>query len=36
MLYQPIEYWAVRKEVKGTEEAFAGYSLHVNFTKFSK
>ena len=36
MLYQPIDYWAVRKEVKNAQAAFGGYSVHLDFTKMSK
>jgi peptide/nickel transport system substrate-binding protein len=36
MMYQPVQFWGVRNEVKGAEEAFEGYSVHCNFTRFSK
>ena len=36
MLYQPIEYWGIRKEVKGYDKAFEGYNVHCNFTLISK
>ncbi|RPI75283.1 MAG: ABC transporter substrate-binding protein [Desulfobacteraceae bacterium] len=36
MLYQPVEFWAVSNEVKGLPEAFAGFSMHIDFTKVSK
>lgn len=36
MLYQYIDYWAVSKEVKGLGDAFAGYAMHIDFTKISK
>jgi peptide/nickel transport system substrate-binding protein len=36
MLYQPIEYWGIRKEVKGYEKAFEGYNVHCDFTLISK
>jgi peptide/nickel transport system substrate-binding protein len=36
MLYQPIDYWAVRKTVKNAQAAFGGYSVHLDFTKMSK
>lgn len=36
MLYQPLQFWGVSDELKGAEEAFAGYSVHCDFTKFSK
>ncbi len=36
MLYQAVWFWGVGKELKGAEEAFAGYAVHCDFTKFSK
>lgn len=36
MLYQTVEYWVVSKEVKGLPEAFAGFSMHIDFTKVTK
>jgi peptide/nickel transport system substrate-binding protein len=36
MLYQPIEYWGIRKEVKGYDKAFEGYNVHCDFTLISK
>lgn len=36
MLYQDLVYWGVRNELKGAEEAFAGYNVHDDFTKLSK
>lgn len=36
MMYQPVEYWGVRNDLKGAEEAFEGYSVHCDFTQLSK
>lgn len=36
MLYQPIEYWGIRKDVKGYDKAFEGYNVHCDFTMISK
>ncbi len=36
MLYQPLQYWGVRKEVKGFENAVKGYSLVFNMTEIYK
>jgi peptide/nickel transport system substrate-binding protein len=36
MLYQTVEYWAVSKDVKGLPDAFAGFSMHIDFTAISK
>jgi peptide/nickel transport system substrate-binding protein len=36
MLYQMVQFWGVRNELKGAEEAFEGYSVHTDFTRLSK
>ncbi len=36
MLYQPLQPWGVVDGLKGAEEAFAGYTVHCDFTKLSK
>lgn len=36
MMYQPVQYWGVRNEIKGAEEAFEGYSVHYDLTLLSK
>ncbi len=36
MLYQPIQFWVVRDEVVGFEQACQGYTLVFDFTKISK
>ena len=36
MMYQPIEFWAVRNEVKDFNEAVEGYSVHVDLTLINK
>jgi len=36
ILYQPVQYWAVREEVKGAEEAFAPYNFNFLMEKFHK
>lgn len=35
-LYQPIRHFAIRKEVQGPAAAFAGYAVHLDFTKMYK
>ncbi|KUK79011.1 MAG: ABC-type dipeptide transport system, periplasmic component, partial [Mesotoga prima] len=36
MLYQTVEFWGIRKEVKNFEEAAFGYGMLFDFTKVSK
>jgi len=36
MMYQPIEFWAVRNEVKDFNKAVEGYSVHIDLTLISK
>lgn len=36
MLYQPIEYWGIRQDVKGYDKAFEGYNVHCDFTLIHK
>jgi len=36
MMYQPIEFWAVRNEVKNYDKAAEGYSVHFDLTEVSK
>lgn len=36
MLYQPLDFWVVRDNVMGFEEAATGYSITFDFTKITK
>jgi peptide/nickel transport system substrate-binding protein len=36
MLYQPLDFWVIRDNVLGFEDAAAGYSITFDFTKISK
>ncbi|HER24878.1 MAG TPA: ABC transporter substrate-binding protein [Candidatus Atribacteria bacterium] len=36
MMYQPIEFWGVRNEVKNYDKAAEGYSVHFDLTEVSK
>jgi peptide/nickel transport system substrate-binding protein len=36
MMYQPIEFWGVRNEVKDYDKAAEGYSVHFDLTEISK
>jgi len=36
MMYQPIEFWAVRNEVKDFDKAVEGYSVHIDLTLLNK
>ncbi|KUK58279.1 MAG: ABC transporter, periplasmic substrate-binding protein, peptide/opine/nickel uptake family [Synergistales bacterium 53_16] len=36
LLYQPLDFWVIRDNLIGFEEAAAGYSITFDFTKISK
>jgi peptide/nickel transport system substrate-binding protein len=36
MMYQPIEFWGVRNEVKNYDKAAEGYSVHFDLTEVGK
>jgi len=36
VIYQPLELWGVRNEVKGWDKTIGGYNIHYDITKTSK
>lgn len=36
MLYQPIDFWGIGKDLKGFDKAYEGYNVHCDFTLISK